>query len=71
MRLALAPDVIPRSVAALSRFIFHYSSEDGITYLCMTDKDFQRAAAFQFLADIKNRFLGSFTLSLLLAGAYC
>jgi len=42
------------------KYIFHYSVEDGLTYLCMTDRDFTRGVAFQFMADIKNRFLATY-----------
>ena len=29
---------------------------DGLTYLCMTDQEFSRPVAFQFLSDVKDRF---------------
>lgn len=37
-------------------YLFHYIVEDGITYLCITDDDFERSKAFSFLTDIKKRF---------------
>jgi len=37
-------------------YLFHYVKEDGVTYLCITDDDFERARAFQFLTDVKHRF---------------
>jgi len=42
------------------KYIFHYMVEDGLTYLCMTDRDFTRAVAFQFLSDIKDRFVATY-----------
>jgi hypothetical protein len=33
---------------------------DGLTYLCMSDQDFSRPAAFQFLTDIKDRFQATY-----------
>ncbi|EDV21529.1 Vesicle-associated membrane protein 7 [Trichoplax sp. H2] len=39
-------------------YLFHYIQENSIVYLCITDKDFERSIAFQFLTDIKRRFLG-------------
>jgi len=42
------------------KYVFHYMVSDGLTYLCMTDRDFQRLVAFQFLEDIKNRFIATY-----------
>jgi len=42
------------------KYIFHYMVDDGLTYLCMTDRDFTRATAFQYLSEIKNRFLATY-----------
>lgn len=33
----------------LDEFFFHYINEDGITLLCMTDKEYKRKQAFAFL----------------------
>lgn len=43
------------------RYVFHYMVTDGLTYLCMSDQDFSRPLAFQFLNDIKDRFQGQMT----------
>ncbi|KAK3738254.1 hypothetical protein RRG08_039665 [Elysia crispata] len=37
-------------------YLFHYVTEDRITYLCITDDEFERAKAFMYLNDIKRRF---------------
>jgi len=42
------------------KYIFHYMVSDGLIYLCMTDREFARLVAFQFLSDIQKRFLASF-----------
>ena len=42
------------------KFIFHYMVSEGLTYLCMTDGEFPRQVAFQFLGDIKKRFLATY-----------
>lgn len=42
------------------RYVFHYMVTDGLTYLCMSDQDFSRPAAFQFLTDIKDRFQATY-----------
>ncbi|KAH9184208.1 hypothetical protein AeNC1_013810, partial [Aphanomyces euteiches] len=42
------------------QYIFHYIVQDGITYLCMADNDFKRRVPFQFLDDLKNRFLATY-----------
>ncbi|XP_065845732.1 vesicle-associated membrane protein 7-like [Oscarella lobularis] len=39
-----------------SSYLFHYISEDGIVYLCITTDDFQRSTAFMYLEDVKGRF---------------
>ena len=41
----------------LDEFFFHYISEDGITFLCMTDKNYKRKQAFAFLQDIKKSLI--------------
>lgn len=41
-------------------YLFHYISEDRIIYLCITDDDFERARAFLYLNDIKQRFQAQF-----------
>jgi len=55
---------IPEADGKLSyiydRYIFHYVVSDGLTYLCMTDKDFTRLVAFQFLAEVQSRFLATY-----------
>ncbi|KAJ2785090.1 hypothetical protein GGI15_002030 [Coemansia interrupta] len=42
------------------RFLFHYISERGIVYLCMSDDKFGRRIPFAFLQDVMERFAGSF-----------
>ena len=48
---------------AHSTFLFHYISEDGITYLCITDDDFERSRAFLYLNEIKRRFQDTYGVS--------
>lgn len=38
-------------------YLFHYICEDYLTYMCITDDDFQRSRAFLYLNEIKRRFL--------------
>lgn len=42
------------------QYVFHYMVSDGLTYLCMTDNEFSRQTAFQFLNEIKKRFLATY-----------
>jgi len=42
------------------KYVFHYQVSDGLTYLCMSDQDFSRPLAFQFLNDIKDRFQATY-----------
>lgn len=37
-------------------YLFHYVSTNRITYLCISDDDFERSRAFQFLSEIQRRF---------------
>eukprot|EP00043_Microstomoeca_roanoka_P000942 m.30084 g.30084 ORF g.30084 m.30084 type:complete len:246 (-) comp10576_c0_seq1:542-1279(-) len=39
------------------RYLFHYTREDGVVYLCMADESFGRRVPFQFLAQIVKDFL--------------
>jgi len=41
---------------AHGKYLFHYISEDGIVFLCITDDDFERSKAFAFLSEVKRRF---------------
>jgi vesicle-associated membrane protein 7 len=40
--------------------VFHYIVESGLTFICMTDENFQRRTAFAFLDDIKRRWQVTF-----------
>lgn len=44
-----------------TRFLFHYISEDGITYMCMANESFGRRIPFLFLRDIQTKFLDIYT----------
>jgi len=41
-------------------YLFHYVSENGVIYLCITDDEFERSRAFLFLNEIKRRFLAAY-----------
>ncbi|XP_014257173.1 vesicle-associated membrane protein 7 [Cimex lectularius] len=49
---------------------FHYISENGIIYMCITDDVFERSRAFLFLNEIKRRFISSFGIRVNTAIAY-
>ncbi|KAL1433777.1 hypothetical protein MTO96_012308 [Rhipicephalus appendiculatus] len=55
----ISPDV-PKLTYSHGSYLFHYILEDGITYLTITDDEFERVTAFQFLADIQGRFQASY-----------
>jgi vesicle-associated membrane protein 7 len=42
------------------KYVFHYQVTDGLTYLCMSDTEFDRPLAFQFLSDIRERFVATY-----------
>ncbi|XP_077745678.1 vesicle-associated membrane protein 7 isoform X1 [Canis aureus] len=58
VRLRLAPLVSEptRSQGPPASYLFHYICQDRIVYLCITDDDFERSRAFNFLNEIKKRF---------------
>lgn len=41
-------------------YLFHYVSEDGIIYMCITDDEFERSRAFLFLNEVKRRFQSAY-----------
>ncbi|KAG0238283.1 hypothetical protein BGX31_003314 [Mortierella sp. GBA43] len=49
---------------AYDSYLFHYISEDGITYLCMADNALGRRIPFAYLTDIKERFLEQYAQEL-------
>jgi len=42
------------------KYIFHYMVSDHLIYLCMSDEEFSRVAAFEFLAEIQQSFTSKF-----------
>lgn len=38
----------------LDEFFFHFINDEGITFLCMTDKEYKRKQAFAFLQDLRK-----------------
>ncbi len=44
----------------LASYMFHCLVHEGITYMCMADKDFSRRVAYAFLDDTKGRFQRSY-----------
>ena len=41
-------------------YLYHYISEAGVIFLCITDDDFDRASAFAFLETLKDRFVSQY-----------
>eukprot|EP00823_Brevimastigomonas_motovehiculus_P005581 TRINITY_DN4155_c0_g1_i1.p1 TRINITY_DN4155_c0_g1~~TRINITY_DN4155_c0_g1_i1.p1 ORF type:complete len:267 (+),score=51.57 TRINITY_DN4155_c0_g1_i1:116-802(+) len=42
------------------QYTFHYEVQSGLTYLCMTDQDFPRVMAFQFIDELKKKFIAQY-----------
>ncbi|KAK8807439.1 hypothetical protein WA158_004198 [Blastocystis sp. Blastoise] len=42
------------------QYAFHYVVHDGITYLCMADKDMKRRIPFAYLDDIQEIFIANY-----------
>lgn len=52
------------------KYVFHYMVSDSLIYLCMSDEDFSRVGAFEFLAEIKQIFTKRFGERAKVAVAY-
>ncbi|EDW09857.1 vesicle-associated membrane protein 7 [Drosophila mojavensis] len=51
-------------------YLIHYTCENKIIYMCITDNEFERSRAFLFLADIKQKFIHTYGLQVATAIAY-
>ncbi|XP_034475887.1 vesicle-associated membrane protein 7 [Drosophila innubila] len=51
-------------------YLIHYTCENKLIYMCITDNEFERSRAFLFLADIKKKFIQTFGLQVATAIAY-
>ncbi|XP_065546112.1 vesicle-associated membrane protein 7 isoform X3 [Lathamus discolor] len=54
--LAKIPSENNKLTYSHGNYLFHYICQDRIIYLCITDDDFERSRAFNFLNEIKKRF---------------
>lgn len=54
--LAKIPSENNKLTYSHGNYLFHYICQDRIVYLCLTDDDFERSQAFNFLDEIKKRF---------------
>ncbi|XP_030373708.1 vesicle-associated membrane protein 7 [Scaptodrosophila lebanonensis] len=51
-------------------YLIHYSCDNKIIYMCITDNEFDRSRAFLFLTDIKQKFIQTYGLQVATAIAY-
>ncbi|KAL7735374.1 hypothetical protein ACLKA6_003225 [Drosophila palustris] len=51
-------------------YLIHYTCDNKLIYMCITDNEFERSRAFLFLADIKNKFIQTYGLQVATAIAY-
>ncbi|KAM5128405.1 vesicle-associated membrane protein 7 isoform X1 [Marmota monax] len=54
--LAKIPSENNKLTYSHGNYLFHYICQDRIVYLCITDDDFERSRAFNFLNEVKKRF---------------
>ncbi|KAI5154338.1 Vesicle-Associated Membrane Protein 7 [Manis pentadactyla] len=54
--LAKIPSENNKLTYSHGNYLFHYICQDRIVYLCITDDDFERSRAFNFLNEIRKRF---------------
>ena len=45
----------------LEEYFFHYINEDGITVLCMTDKQMNKKVPFAFMLDVKKTLFSTYS----------
>ena len=45
----------------LEEFFFHYINEDGLTVLCMSDKNVQKKVPFAFMQDLRKTLLNTYS----------
>jgi len=53
----IPPDQDNKQSLMYDKYVFHYDCSDGLIYLVMSDQEFSRSLAFQYLSEIKDRFL--------------
>ncbi|XP_064543028.1 vesicle-associated membrane protein 7 [Drosophila montana] len=51
-------------------YLIHYTCENKLIYMCITDNEFELPRAFLFLADIKQKFIQTYGLQVATAIAY-
>lgn len=51
-------------------YLIHYICENKLIYMCITDNEYERGRAFFFLADIKQKFIHTYGLTVATAIAY-
>ncbi|XP_034106173.1 vesicle-associated membrane protein 7 [Drosophila albomicans] len=51
-------------------YLIHYTCENRLIYMCITDNEFERSRAFLFLADIKQKFIQTYGLQVATAIGY-
>ncbi|EDW04564.1 GH23283 [Drosophila grimshawi] len=51
-------------------YLIHYTCENRLIYMCITDNEFDRSRAFLYLADIKQKFIQTYGLQVATAIAY-
>ncbi|KAI9581690.1 vesicle-associated membrane protein 7 [Glossina fuscipes] len=51
-------------------YLIHYVCENKLIYMCITDDEFERARAFLFLTDIKQKFIQTYGLQVATALAF-
>nr|XP_039261610.1 vesicle-associated membrane protein 7-like [Styela clava] len=50
------PDKDTKMTYSQGNYLFHYVRENGIVYYAITEDEFERSKAFQFLGEIKRKF---------------
>lgn len=57
---AIALESNNRLTYVVEDYLFHYISQDGFVYVCISDDDFERSKAFHFLEQLKDKFSSKF-----------
>lgn len=62
MLLAKIPSADGKMTYNYDEWVFHYVTEDGICYLCMSDEQNKHRIPYAFLQDMKQNFLSRYSL---------
>lgn len=61
MQLMQRIELDTKKTFELEEYLFHYINDDGLSVLCMTDKQMPKKVAFAFMQDLRKSLLKTYT----------